>query len=275
MSCPSMNVPFRLRDDSPLRSDNARFSSCHLLLVRGPGGVQDACVRAARATPAKVAPERPAAVASGGPEESRAMIRVRRHAAYGSACVGIAPPPTRSPAVHVPVAPAVLARFALERPVRPPSHRIAAPPRLPVPEWPPAFRTAYRTSPRATQATGATQAAQVAQVAQAAQGFPRAGLQTGIAKRIDSCRPESVSGLSTCPSRPTPLPEPARSSRERNPSPRVPNFRSLAVRGDSIADARWLARLRFVPTRPSTGSLIVAVGRGFLASAATGRSCLR
>src|SRR5450759_4209875 len=161
-------------------------------------GIQDACVRASRATPAKAAPERPAAVASGGPEESRAMNRARCHAAYGSACVGIAPSPTRSPAGHVPVAPGVLARFALERPARPPSHRTAAsPPRLPVPEWPPALRAASRTSPRAT---GATQAAQVTQVTQAAQvarvaprfprfpRFPRAGRQTGIAERIDSCR---------------------------------------------------------------------------------------
>src|SRR5450759_952400 len=122
-------------------------------------GIQDACVRASRATPAKAAPERPAAVASGGPEESRAMNRARCHAAYGSACVGIVPSPTRSPPGDVPVAPGVHARFALERPARPPSHRTAAsPPRLPVPEWSPAETFEMQLEMRAT---GATQAAQV------------------------------------------------------------------------------------------------------------------
>lgn len=210
------------------------------------------------------------------------MLRARmraRHAPGGNAVDRNARAPTRFPAAYVLVAPEVRARFALEQPVPRLLHRTAALPRwFPGPECRPAFRAASRTSRWSAQAARGARVARVARPTRAAQAVPRSARtsrQIGIAERIDSCRPESVSGLSTCPSRLTPLPEPARSSRERNPSPRVPNFRSLAMRAGSIADARWRARLRFVPTRASTGSLIVAVGRGFLAPAATGQSCPR
>ena len=180
--------------------------------------------------------------------------RIRAHHAVGeTAVVGNARALTRFPAVHGPVAPGVRARCVPERPARPPLHRTAAsPPRLPVPERRHAFRSASRTSRLPAQGLQRGQGAQAVRAPQTAQVVPRfvrAGRPTGIVERIDNSRPESVSGSSTCPSRLTPLPEPARSSRERNPSPRVRHFLSLAARADSIADAQWRARLRFVPNR--------------------------